>query len=236
MIGIEKSERLKHLADLVRQVPCRRLVDIGSDHASVPIALVKEASCASVLVTDIRQGPLSVASRRAAKAGLGPEFQTRQTDGLDGLELIEGDVLLISGLGGDVIAGILEGSPGQVLIPKRLIVQPQTKEEVVRSALVKAGLALSDEQLVLDRNRLYLVMISDREDSKGRQLNPLEIFFGPVLLSRLVKQEGDPLLLRYLGKRIRRLKKRAPYDRVSAGLLQAFEERFPISYNELDQD
>lgn len=235
MIPIEKSGRLRQLAELVRQLPCRRLVDIGSDHASVPIALLKQGCCASALVTDIRQGPLSVAADRAAEEGLGSEFQTLRTDGLDGIELDGGDILLISGLGGHTIAGILESHPDQVLIPKRIIVQPQSREEIVRSALMRTGLALSDEQLVLDRDRLYLILVSDRHDKSKTPMSRLELHFGPVMLSALAKGDGDPLLKSYLEKRIRRLKKQAPYDPESAGLLRTFEERFPIPYNGQDQ-
>ncbi|NLA95240.1 MAG: SAM-dependent methyltransferase [Clostridiaceae bacterium] len=214
---------------------CRRLGDIGSDHASVPLALLREGSCESVLVTDIRQGPLSVASRRALEEGRGEEFQTKRTDGLDGIALDKDDVLLISGLGGDTIAGILECQAEKVLIPKRVIVQPQTKEEIVRSAFLKTGLVIADEQFVEDRGRLYLVMISDRQASRPVRMSRLELFFGPVILSRLTKSEKEPLLHKYVTKRIRRLKKRAAYDRATAELLRAFEQSFPISYNRLDQ-
>ena len=232
---LKKSARLRLLAVLVRQVSCRRLVDIGSDHASVPLALLREGCCQSVLVTDIRQGPLSVATRRALEEGRGEEFQTKRTDGLDGITLEKDDVLLISGLGGDTIAGILESQPVQVLIPKRIIVQPQSKEEIVRSAFMRTGLAITDEQCVEDRGRLYLVMISDRLTFRPVQMNDLELYFGPVILSRMAKAEKEPLLHKYLAERIRRLKKQAAYDRASAELLQAFEQSFPISYNGQDQ-
>ena len=41
-------------------------------------------------------------------------------------------------------------------------------------------------------------------------MSELEIYFGPVILSRLAKLVNDPLLNRYLKKRIDRLKNRHP--------------------------
>ena len=232
----EREGRLDLLARLVCQVPCRRLVDIGSDHATVPVELLRRGHCQSVLVTDIRQGPLSAAIRRARKAGLNKGFEARRTDGLEGIDLLEGDVLLISGLGGDTLAGILENQASKLAVPDRIIIQPQTKEEKVRAALQSAGREISQELYVRERDQLYLVMVSDHVNPDLVALSASELYFGPLVLSRLREGDRDQALLDYLARRLRRLRKQAPYDQAARSLLQVFEEDFPISYNELDWD
>ncbi|HPX93007.1 MAG TPA: class I SAM-dependent methyltransferase [Bacillota bacterium] len=232
---LDRTCRLGLLADLVRQVPCRRLVDIGCDHAAVPLALLKEGCCESVLVTDVREVPLRAAEKKAGEEGLRAGFQAKLAKGLEGLELNREDILLISGLGGDTIAAILEDHPDKLHLPKRIIIQPQTREETVRSAFFRTGLAITDEQCVEDRGRIYLVILSDRETPGHSRMSELEIYFGPVILSRLAKLVNDPLLNRYLKKRIDRLKKQAPYNSQSAELLETFEQIFHLSYNRWDQ-
>lgn len=230
-----KRERLARIAGLVREAGCDRLIDIGCDHATVPIALLREACCQAALVTDLRPGPLAVARKRAQEEGLSEKLTVLMTDGLTGLEPEPDDVLLISGLGGDTLAGILERGARQALIPKRVILQPQTREEQVRSAMDRIGLPLTDEICLFDRGHLYLILVSDR----GEEIDPADAlghYLGPHILTRLLAGEADDAAAAYLAGRLRRLKKRSPYDDHSRSLLHSFEERFPIPYNELNHD
>lgn len=217
----EGQGRLALLESLIREKPGRRLVDIGSDHASLPIHLLKEGLYDRVLVTDIRPGPLKVALKRAKLAGLDAGFESLLTDGLTGIDLSADDLLLMSGLGGETLAAILEAEPDQAKQPLRLILQPQSREEILRQSLFDLGLPISAEYCVLDQGQVYLVMVSDPHGQSREEMTALERFFGPRILEACQKAL-DESLKAYLSKRLRRLKKQAPYDPASASLLAEF--------------
>lgn len=217
------------LVDLASRIPCRRLIDIGCDHASVPLELLRAGHCQSVLVTDLRQGPLSAARRRAAREGAGPGFETLQTDGLDGLEIQRDDILLISGLGGETIADILGRHPDKARRPARLILQPQTREERLRECLDRLGLSILEEHCVEEGRQVYLVLVAGADGPEREALSPLEIYLGPHILQkyRALRSgrlpEGDRALEAYLRKRLRRLRKQAPHQGSSQALLDEFQ-------------
>lgn len=225
--GAPTVGRLALLYDLVSDVPCERLVDIGSDHATVPIAALTAGICRTALLTDVRPGPLATARRLVSDAGLLDRCAFAQTDGLTGLQLTEDDVVLISGMGGETIAPMLAAPSAMRSRPKRWILQPQTHEEVVRDAMCRLGLPISDERFVVDNDRVYLVIVSDRGDRAVERLTPLERYLGPVTLRRRTAPDagGDRAArTAYLRKRRRRLEKAAPFDPDARALLEAWPD------------
>ncbi|NLA82604.1 MAG: hypothetical protein GX849_07245, partial [Clostridiaceae bacterium] len=61
-------------------------------------------------------------------------------------------------------------------------------------------------------------------------MTALELFFGPRILEACQKAL-DVSLKAYLAKRIRRLKKQAPYDPSSASLLSEFSSLMPSCHD-----
>ena len=236
--------RLGLLYHLVREASGRRLVDIGSDHATVPIELLKSGAISQVLVTDVRKAPLLVAQKRAKDERITRGFASQLTDGLQDVDLLNEDVVLISGMGGETIARVLENDLDKLHIPKRFILQPQSKEEVLRRTLAELSLNIREEHLIEDEDQLYLVMVCEKEDNTQLKGDPLDYFFGPRILQKLRNFENerhaiDPTYRLYIGRRLRRLMKASPYDPSSLELLEQFKDRFEadkfVSYNDGDQ-
>ncbi|HZK28724.1 MAG TPA: class I SAM-dependent methyltransferase [Clostridia bacterium] len=239
------DKRLDLFIRLIREMPCQRLVDIGSDHATVPLFLRKFDHCPSVLVTDLREGPLAIAVGRAVKEGITEGFDAVMTNGLDGLDLTTQDILLVSGLGGQTIARILLDNVERAKRPQRIILQPQTHPELLRRSLYEQGFAITDERCVRDRGRTYLVLVCDRDDEPLRSLSAVEAYFGPVILRRIKQMTGiseclhadagrrghawrDDMnerdaMLDHVLTRKRRLEKQAPYKNRARLLLEEFE-------------
>lgn len=233
--------RLGLLSQLVREAMGDRLVDIGSDHATVPIELLKSGALASVLVTDVREAPLFVAKKRARDAQIAEGFASQLSDGLQGIELKKRDVLLISGMGGETIEKILRHDSAKLHIPQRIILQPQTKEDLVRRAMIDLRLPITDEYCLFDQGHVYLVIVSDRNDEAVRTLSDLDFYFGPHILQKLRRWQEDQHMidgayLHYTKKRIRRLMKQAPYETESMERLEQFKKQFEVdkivSYND----
>lgn len=154
----------------------------------MPISLLKRGICKQVLITDIHRGPIEMARRRITEAGLLDVCRFVLTDGLNDITPEEGDVLLISGLGGENIADILERGYHKLSRFDRLILQPQTKDNLLRSAIDRLSLTLLDERVAVEDRRPYLVMICDSSTRAScMRLSPIQLEFGPKILERFEK-------------------------------------------------
>lgn len=150
---MQLSRRLQTVAALVPACAC--LADIGTDHAYVPVWCVKNGICERALACDVRPGPLHIAQKSIREYGLEGRIQTRLSDGLDALLPGEADVLVIAGMGGLLIADILSRGRAVLTGTTRLILQPMTAAEELRSFLYQHGFRVMDEHVVAEEGKFY---------------------------------------------------------------------------------
>ena len=150
------DKRLRCVAGLVR--PGSVLADIGTDHAHLPVWLVKEGVCPRAVAADIRIGPAAAARRSVEAAGLEERIDVRVGDGLAPLCPGEADDIVIAGMGGETIASILGAAPWTKDGRYRLILQPTTRHECLRRFLLTGGFDILSEQIVQEGRRRYLVL------------------------------------------------------------------------------
>jgi tRNA (adenine22-N1)-methyltransferase len=120
---LQLTPRLLTAASFIR--PGDRVLDIGTDHARLPVYLIERGLCASVTATDAAQGPLNRAARTVRAHRLEKIIPLLLNDGAEGLDPLHYDTVTITGMGGDAILSIIRKSPW--LNGKRLILQPQTR-------------------------------------------------------------------------------------------------------------
>lgn len=194
MHPLELSPRLKVIADMVPQGAA--LADIGSDHAYLPIYLLRERRICHAIAGDIHPEPLKRGEKMALAHGVdGIDF--RLCDGLQGLAPQEADVIVIAGMGGETIAAILQAADWLQDHPTELLLQPMSKTEFLRQWLGEHGFVIQKEKLVQDRENLYVVM--QVFPGSSRELSPEEVYGGIGL-------EHDPLWELYLQERIEKLR------------------------------
>lgn len=99
------SERMLAVCRLVS--PCTCLADIGTDHAYVPIFLVRQGVVRRAIAMDVGRGPLQHAQQDIEAEGLSDRIETRLSDGLRGLKEGEADTILIAGMGGALTIRIM---------------------------------------------------------------------------------------------------------------------------------
>ena len=121
---MQLSKRLSAVAEFVTPGGC--LVDVGTDHGYVPIALLEQKKISSAIAMDVNRGPLERAREHIAQYQMGDYIETRLSDGLHALRAGEGDSLLIAGMGGGLTIRIL--SEGEPLLSgfRELILEPQS--------------------------------------------------------------------------------------------------------------
>lgn len=156
MQGETLDRRLQCAARQVRMGS--RLADIGTDHALLPVALVRSGVCPYAVASDIRTDPAELARRAVEEAQLADRIEVRLGPGLSVLQPEEADDLVIAGMGGETIVSILGEAPWIRSSHFRLILQPMSRPEVLRRWLHRAGFLLEAEPAVEDGGHLYSIL------------------------------------------------------------------------------
>lgn len=150
------SLRLETIAALVPKGA--RACDIGTDHGYLAIELIKRGIAKSVIATDIGEKPLLNAKKNISESGI-TDISLRLCDGLSGISDGEVDTVIIAGMGGEVIAGILNSGAD---IAKNsgitIILQPTTSPEYLRKFLYENGYEIISEIPVFENRKSYSVM------------------------------------------------------------------------------
>lgn len=182
------------------------MADVGTDHAYLPIAALRQGLCDFAVATDIHRGPAEVAAAHLAANGLSEkEARVLLTDGLHGAWDYHPTDICIFGMGGEMIARIIDEAPWVRDAGIRLILQPMTKQEIVRDYLAQNGFCTVVERLV-KTDRIYTLICAEF-DGHIRMPSPLEriigqdnLLRGDELTCELVKRHIDILTATREGK------------------------------------
>ena len=176
MVGL-LDPRLAAAASFVR--PGTVLADIGTDHAYLPVSLLLGGRIRFAVVSDINEGPLERARANAAKYGVSGKMRFVLTDGLAGLEPERDGVgdIAVCGMGGELIARIVGASDYTKKNGVRLILQPMSSPEELRSFLGGSGYAILDERLCRAAGKIY-ACLSVEYDGVQREYAPAELLLG----------------------------------------------------------
>ncbi|MGX9708680.1 tRNA (adenine(22)-N(1))-methyltransferase [Laceyella tengchongensis] len=153
------SERLKTIASFIPDH--KRVADIGGDHALLLTQVAKENRLQKGIVGEINRGPHQNASERVKLAGLAALIDVRLGDGLAVVQPGEVDVVVIAGMGGALIASILEQGKDKLAGVERLILQPNIGESRVRLWLEENGFRLVEETIVEEVGIYYEILVAE---------------------------------------------------------------------------
>lgn len=156
------TPRLLAVAELA--APCNRLADVGTDHAYLPIYMIKKGLCVTAYACDVNEGPLDRARSAVARFGLEDSVFPVKSDGLHSVPA-DFDALTVAGMGGDLIARILYERPP--LCAEKIILQPMTKPEVLRRFLFRHGYSVLRERAVTEGEKHYIVLSVKAEPCGG---------------------------------------------------------------------
>lgn len=203
----------KRLAAIAKHVPQgASVIDVGTDHGQLPVWLIQSGRAQCVIASDINAGPLSRAATLVEETDTGEWIRLQVCDGLEAFSEKDGNCVVIAGMGGETMVHILAAAPWTVN-HALLVLQPQSKAEVLRSWLLDNGFEISGEELVEDAGRVYSVLTAQGGGGTAAYTK------AELLCGSFDQIGGDPLLPAYIAEQIQKLQKAAPYDPEAAGTL-----------------
>ena len=157
------------------------LADIGTDHAQLPIMLVKNGVCEKIYACDEKKGPLAIAKENIAKENLSDKIETILSDGFSNIPM-DINVAVIAGMGYYTAEMILENAKNRLDLLDRIIVQINLDSPYMRKWISDHHYKIYDEKYISERNKDYeIISFSTKETQK--ELTEEEIFLGPILMN-----------------------------------------------------
>lgn len=171
------SKRLELVASFVSQGAI--LLDVGSDHAYLPIELVERGQIKRAIAGEVVEGPYQSAVKNVEAHGLKEKIQVRLANGLAAFEETDQvSVITIAGMGGRLIARILEEGLGKLANVERLILQPNNREDDLRIWLQDHGFQIVAESILEEAGKFYEILVVEAGQMK---LSASDVRFGPFL-------------------------------------------------------
>ena len=183
MIFVYEKHLSARLACVASLVPAgARVADIGSDHAYLPAALVLDGKIDFAIAGEVVKGPYENAVREIKDHQLEGQVIPRLADGLAAIEPADKvDTITIAGMGGSLIASILEKDKNKLTGIKRLVLQPNVGESQLREWLMNNYYQIMNEKIIEEDNHIYEIIVAEPSVVPFRY-SKYELDFGPFLL------------------------------------------------------
>lgn len=173
------SKRLYTLATFVPKGST--VADIGSDHAYLPCFLIHHQVAKRAIAGEIVEGPYQSARRQVIEDELDHLIEVRKGNGLAVIDIGEVEVVTIAGMGGPLIAQILEEGKDKLNGVKRLILQPNVSAISIREWLIANGWLLIEEAILQEDGKIYEVLVAEQSEQPV-SLTYSERLLGPYLI------------------------------------------------------
>ncbi len=193
------SERLEKIASLCEG--CDVVVDIGCDHALIPVSLLERGKISYAIASDINKGPIEGARKNAERCGVEDKMRFVIADGLKGIDAKDDifkdkdTALIISGMGGELIERIIKEAPAGVDFIREFIFSPHSKHEGFRRFLGDNGFHITGESFVREDGKYYFIIKAVRGADACQSDSDYEL--GPGFLESRDEIKGQYLHEKY---------------------------------------
>lgn len=173
------DERLTKVASYIKG---KMLVDIGSDHAYLPIYAVKNNFVQRAVCGEVVKGPFDSTVENIRFHDLTDKIEARLGSGLEIVSHDDNiDSITICGMGGPLIADILKNGFQNVKGMPRLVLQPNTHSYPVRKILVALGYSLIEETVIRNGHHFYEILVAEEGNAV---YDEKKLMFGPINLQK----------------------------------------------------
>ena len=135
--------------------PCRVLVDVGTDHALLPIAAVERGVAARAIASDLREAPLRAARQNVLSSLARERVLLLREDGLSGLARDAVDAVSMAGMSGELMVQLCQASAHVLEGVAQLVLQPNSDAVAVRAWALRCGWHLCQERMVLENGQFF---------------------------------------------------------------------------------
>lgn len=182
------TKRLETVGKLVDQND--KIADIGTDHAYLPIMLVKNQTIKAAIASDIGEGPTKNARENVKRYGLNEQIEVRLGPGVEPIMAEDKvDTVIIAGMGGKLISDILQDGVNEGKQFPKLILEPNIGEPVIRRWLMNHDYKIVAEDIMAEDGHTYEI-IKAVLTSEKQTLTDAELLLGPFL-----KEEKNEVFL-----------------------------------------
>lgn len=189
-----KKLRLEEIINLVDDNSI--VADIGTDHGIVPYELIKSNKAKKVIASDISEKSLDKLREKLDYLDEPEKIILNVSDGLDDLNEYQVDTIIISGMGGNLIADILGKNIYVAKSANCLILGANNSLSLLRKFLHDNSFEIIEEVDLFENDKYYQIL----KIKVGKQLflNEYEYEFGKFLidnksknLKQYIKQQID---------------------------------------------
>lgn len=170
------SKRLEAIASLVDEGSI--VADIGADHGSLTIGLIKSGKCKKVFAVENKKGPYSRLKQNVSSAGVLDNVELSLSDGIECLPQCC-DTLVLAGMGGLLIKNIIENHKNKLVNIKTIIINPHREDRLIYQYLASMGYKMEDSVFLKEKNIYYCVskwIQNDKEVIYSEE----ELEYGPI--------------------------------------------------------
>lgn len=151
-----KNKVSKRILALIRWIkPDSFVIDVGTDHAYLPIALLERKITRKILAIDNNVKPLAKARHNIQVAGYTDLIELRINDGLSNINFVGDEIIVIAGMGGVSISNILVEAKSRFKQNQTFILQPNWTWYELRKWLANNGFQIEQEQVIKEQNKFY---------------------------------------------------------------------------------
>lgn len=165
------------VANLIR--PDRKVADIGTDHAYLPVYLVENGISPFIIASDVKKGPLDNAKKTVNQYNMEDFISLRLSDGLKNFAPNEVEDVVVAGMGGLLIKQFIEDTLWLKNNDIHLVLQPMTHIEDLRKTLYDYGFSIDKECASSENGKLY-VTISAYYTGESEKYSDYDLIVGKI--------------------------------------------------------
>ncbi len=169
------SKRLKTISDMI---DTNSVIDVGCDHALLDIYLTKYRNI-KCLAIDCNENVI----KKTLDNVSGLDIEVSLNDGLENILVKENQTVVIAGMGSKSIIDIVKDKK-----ISNLIVQSNNKLDFLRKKITKMGYFISDEKIVYEKNKFYVVI---KFKNGHKKYSFYDYLLGPIILSNKVENKKE---------------------------------------------
>ena len=148
-----------------------RVIDIGTDHAYIPIKLAK-MGCKNIIASDVNDNVLKISKNNILNEHVEDKITLIKSNGLLEIDTRDFDTVIIAGMGYMTIKSILSNTDKLINISK-IIIQSNNEIYKMRKYMYDIGYHLDDEKTLCIKNHFYVLM----EFVKGNEVLTDEMMY-----------------------------------------------------------